>query len=54
MRNHVAQEAIEKAERGEFDRASALLKILEQPYTDEPMERILVSEKCKYFGLYFG
>lgn len=51
LRNHIAQMAIEKAEKNDFSEARALLKLLENPFNDEPVERILEEEfkgTCKW------
>jgi len=40
LRNHVAQQAIEKAEKGEYTETDMLLKVLQQPFDEQPeMER---------------
>jgi uncharacterized protein YdiU (UPF0061 family) len=36
LRNHLAQTAIEAAERGEFGETERLLKVLERPYDEQP------------------
>jgi len=41
LRNHIVQNAIEKAEKDDFSEARALLKILENPYSEEPVEKII-------------
>jgi hypothetical protein len=44
------QNAIEKAEKNEYTEARALLKLLENPYSEEPIENLLsefFNEKCK-------
>lgn len=42
LRNHLAQNAIEAAEgKEDFDEAKMLLKVLENPFSDEPLDKIL-------------
>ena len=36
LRNYLVQEAIEKAEEGDYSKVLKLLEILENPFTDEP------------------
>ena len=50
------QNAIEKAEKDDFSETRALLKLLENPYSDEPVEQIIghlheKKIKCKYFQI---
>ena len=41
LRNHIVQEAIEDAENGSLTRARMLLKLMENPYSEEPANFIL-------------
>ena len=48
----MAQDSIEGAEKKEFTEAKILLKLLENAFSDEPLEKILEeflpsNEKCK-------
>ncbi|OJU91043.1 MAG: hypothetical protein BGO19_10480 [Acinetobacter sp. 38-8] len=36
LRNHMAQKAIEQAERGDFSEVDRLFKLLNQPYQKQP------------------
>ena len=36
LRNHLAQAAIERAQRGDFDDTARLLKVLERPFDEQP------------------
>ena len=36
LRNHLAQQAIEQAERGEMGEVQRLLKVLSRPYDEQP------------------
>jgi uncharacterized protein YdiU (UPF0061 family) len=36
LRNHLAQTAIERAQRGDFDEVQRLLQVLEHPYDEQP------------------
>ena len=51
LRNHIVQNAIEQAEKNDYIEARALLKLLENPYSDEPIENLLsefYNGQCKY------
>ena len=40
LRNHIAQQAIEKAEKGDYTETNLLLKVLQRPFDEQPeMER---------------
>ncbi|CAF0971086.1 unnamed protein product, partial [Brachionus calyciflorus] len=41
LRNHIAQDAIENVDKNDFTGANMLLRILENPFSDEPVEKIL-------------
>jgi uncharacterized protein YdiU (UPF0061 family) len=41
LRNHIVQNAIVKAENNDFSEAKALLKLMENPYSNELLENIL-------------
>lgn len=41
LRNHLAQAAIEAADKGDFVEARMLLTVLENPFSDKPLEEIL-------------
>lgn len=50
----MAQDAIEAVENKENTEAKILLKLLENAFSDEPLEKILeeflpMNEKCKYY-----
>ena len=34
LRNYIAQQAIEKAEKGDYSEVRRVLKVLEQPYSE--------------------
>lgn len=55
MRNHIAQSSIEAAEKGDFCEARMLLKILENPFSEEPVDKILseFDQDGKHFWLGF-
>lgn len=38
LRNHIAQRAIDAAEKGDYSEARKVLKILQHPYSDDPLE----------------
>jgi transposase-like protein len=55
LRNHIVQNTIEKAEKNEYTEARALLKLLENPYSEEPIENLLsefFNGKCKWSIFY--
>ena len=41
LRNHLAQKCIEEAEKENFLESKLLLKILENPFSDQPVENLL-------------
>lgn len=43
LRNHIIQEAIEKADSNDFTEAKMLLRVLENAFSEEPIEKILES-----------
>ena len=45
LRNHLAQDSIEHAEQGDFERAKIFLKILENPFSIDSIENILTDFK---------
>jgi len=45
LRNHLAQDSIEHAEQGDFERAKIFLKILENPFSNDSIENILTDFK---------
>jgi len=56
LRNHLAQDSIEHAERDDFERARIFLKILENPFSNESIENILIdfkSSECIYYNIIF-
>ncbi len=44
LRNHLAQDAIAQAEKGQFAHSCILLKLLENAFTNEPIEKIVGNE----------
>ena len=42
LRNHVAQEAIEAADKDQFEEANMLLRVLENAFSEESVENILI------------
>ncbi|XP_077562926.1 protein adenylyltransferase SelO, mitochondrial-like [Haemaphysalis longicornis] len=38
LRNHIAQKAIDAAEKGDYSEAQKVLKILRHPYSDDPLD----------------
>jgi uncharacterized protein YdiU (UPF0061 family) len=44
LRNHLAQDAIAQAEKGQFVHSRILLKLLENAFTNEPIEKIVGNE----------
>ena len=49
LRNHLAQDAIEHAENNDFERAKMLLRLLENPFSDKPLQELIGDFKCKLF-----
>ena len=50
LRNHIVQNAIEQAEKNDFREAKALLKLMENPYSQESVENLLsdfYKDQCK-------
>ena len=41
LRNHIVQDAIEKAEINEFTHSRMLLKVLENAFSEDPVDKIL-------------
>ncbi len=41
LRNHLAQDSIEHAEQSDFEKAIIFLKILENPFSNDSIEKIL-------------
>jgi uncharacterized protein YdiU (UPF0061 family) len=44
LRNHLAQEAIQQAEQGDFAEVQRLLKVLEHPYDEQPEQPVRYSD----------
>jgi uncharacterized protein YdiU (UPF0061 family) len=44
LRNHLAQDAIVQAEKGQYAHSRILLKLLENAFTNEPLDKILGNE----------
>ena len=48
MRNYIAQEAIELAEKGDYSRVNEVLKLLQEPYSEHSTEGKYTNSSLAY------